>query len=192
MTIYDYLESIDIDWTAKSRLYAIITGRPDNQNVTFANYMAKSRNTEMPADFRVPKEELLDLLVTVNKMVKDSSCPNNIKNRFYNQKKSVLRKMVRDKRVSDIYDQGDYYSLVVDGKYKFHQPKCYFANLTFDVEGSEPYTPGDSAIPFDSKTYRDFEIRYYIFTGQFRYSRLGFTKDPKRYSSRKYQQERHQ
>ena len=72
MTIYDYLESIDMDWTAKSRLYAIITGRQDNQNVTFANYMAKSRNTEMPADFRAPKEELLDLLVTVNKMVKDA------------------------------------------------------------------------------------------------------------------------
>ena len=189
MTVYDYLESLDMDWTAKSRLYGIITGRQDNQNITFANYMAKSKKMEMPSDFQIPKAELLDLLTTVNKMVKHESCPNNLKNRFYTQKKSIIRKMIKDHRVSDIYDQGDYYSLVVDYYYKFHQPKSFLNHLDFEVVGSQPYTSGETPIPFNPDTYREFEILYYIFTGQFRYARQGFTKDPKHYSGKKYRQE---
>ena len=186
MTIYDYLESLDMDFTAKARLFSIITGRNKKENITFSHYMNYSRQNEMPEDFIIPQENLLDLMTEVNRMVKDPSCPNNIRNRFYNQKKSVLRKMVQTGRVSDIWGEGDYYAMLADGKYPFHQPKPYFAHMDFEVEGERPYVPGDDPAPFDAKTYRDFEILYYVFTGRFRHTKAGYAQDPNHYSGKKY------
>lgn len=187
MTIYDYLESLKIDYTAKSKLFSIIAGRGDNNVPTFSSYLKWSRKMEMPVDFMIPEESLLELLTEVNRMVKDESCPNNLKNRFYTQKKKVLRRMVRDGRASDIWDQGEYYSMLVDDQYRFHQPKEYLNFLDFTVVGSQPYSPGGGAIPFDRKTYDDFQVVYHIFIGQEQFAKYGNSKDPRMYIGKKYQ-----
>ena len=187
MTIYDYLESLKIDYTAKSKLFSIFAGRGDNSIPTFSAYLKWSRKMEMPADFKIPEKSLLELLTEVNRMVKDESCPNNLKNRFYTQKKKVLRRMVRDGRASDIWDQGEYYSMIVDGQYQFHQPKEYLNFLDITVAGSQPYSPGEGAIPFDRKTYNDFQVVYHIFIGREQFAKYGNSKDPRMYSGKKYQ-----
>ena len=189
MTIFEYLESLKIDFTAKNKLFCIITGRGDNNNVTFSNYMARSKRMEMPVEFMIPKESLLELLTEVNRMVKDESCPHNLKNRFYGQKKRILRRMVRDGRASDIYDQGDYYFMIVDGQFQFHQPKEYLNYLEFTVVGSQPYSPGAGSIPFDKKTFDDFQVAYHIFIGQDQFAKYGHSRDPRMYHSKKHQQQ---
>ena len=179
MTVYDYLKSLKMDFTSMARLFGIITGDTSYENLTFENYITKSRKMEMPKRFMIPQENLLDLMTTINKMVKHESCPNNLRNRFYNQKKTVIRYLLRDGRVSDIYGQGDYYALLVDGKYPFHQPRPFLNHLNFEVKGEQEYKSDGISIPFDKKTYDDFQVLYYIYTGQFRQSREGYPKCPR-------------
>lgn len=188
MTIYQFLEPLKMDFTSKVRLFGIMTGKPDNANLTVENYVKRSRITEVPDWFRVP-ESLLGSMTEVNRMVKSPDCPNNLKNRFYNQKKSILRKMVKLGRVSDIYDQGDYLAMTVDGKYPFHQPKFYFKDLDYTIAGTQEYTPGAGPIPFDRQKYDEFEAGYYVFVGQYRFMRNGLRHEPKFFQGKKYKAE---
>lgn len=188
MTIYQYLEPMKMDFTSKVRLFGIMTGIRDNANLTVENYVKRARTTEVPDWFRTP-EDLLESMTLVNRMVKDESCPKNLKNRFYNQKKSILRKMLKLGRVSDIYDQGDYLAMTVDGKYPFHQPKFYFKDLKYEIAGVQDYTPGAGPVQFDRQKYDEFEAGYYVFVGQYRLMRNGLQHEPKFFQGKKYKAE---
>lgn len=188
MTIYQYLESLGMNYLSKATLFCLMTGRTESRNqMTIEQYVKTSQSTEVPGWFRTP-ENLLESLTLVNRMVKDETCPNNLKNRFYNQKKNLLRQMLKLGRVSDIYQQGDYLALTVDGEYKFHQPKEFFKGLDYDIAGDMDTVPRAQAIPFDSQKFDEFEAGYYIFMGQQALKMNGMAKEPKYYHTKKYKE----
>lgn len=188
MTIYSYLESLGMNYLSKATLFCLMTGRADSRNqMTIEQYVRESQKTEVPGWFRTP-ENLLESLTLVNRMVKDTSCPNNLKNRFYNQKKNLLRQLLKLGRVSDIYQQGDYLALTVDGEYKFHQPKDYFKGLDYEIAGDTDTVPRAEAIPFDRQKFDEFEAGYYIFMGQQALKRNGLAKEPKYYHTKRYRE----
>ena len=188
MTIYQYLENLDMNYLSKATLFCLMTGRTESRNqMTIEQYVKTSQSTEVPRWFRTP-ENLLESLTLVNRMVKDETCPNNLKNRFYNQKKNLLRQLLKLGRVSDIYQQGDYLALTVDGEYKFHQPKEYFKGLDYDIAGDMDTVPRAVAIPFDRRKFDEFEAGYYIFMGQQALKMNGMDKEPKYYHTKKYKE----
>ena len=177
-----------MDYLSKATLFCLMTGRSESRNqVTIEQYVRESQKTEVPGWFRTP-ENLLESMTLVNRMVKDPTCPNNLKNRFYNQKKNLLRQLLKLGRVSDIYQQGDYLALTVDGEYKFHQPKDYFKGLDYDIAGDTDTVPRAEAIPFDRQKFDEFEAGYYIFMGQQALKRNGLAKEPKYYHTKRYRE----
>lgn len=169
---YEILDPLDIPFENKALILKVIVGTNGwNYNISKNAYYRKS-TVQLPKNFKIPDtiEELEDLMVTVNKMVKDPSCPKPVKNRFYDEfKSSFLRRMVRMGRVTDIWDQGDVYSMMVDGKYVFHQPKRYYDGMELDVIGSQPYENRDTAfIPFDEKLFDRFCMAWYYFDGVYK------------------------
>ena len=188
MTIYSYLEGLGMNYLSKATLFCLMTGKSESRNqVTIEQYLKTSQKTEVPGWFRTP-ENLLESLTLVNRMVKDETCPNNLKNRFYNQKKNLLRQLLKLGRVSDIYQQGDYLALTVDGEYKFHQPKDYFKGLDYEIAGDTDTVPRAKAIPFDQQKFNEFEAGYYIFMGQQALKRNGLAKEPKYYHTKRYKE----
>ena len=188
MTIYQYLENLGMNYLSKATLFCLMTGRTESRNqMTIEQYVRESQKTEVPGWFRTP-ENLLESLTLVNRMVKDTFCPNNLKNRFYNQKKNLLRQLLKLGRVSDIYQQGDYLALTVDGEYKFHQPKDYFKGLDYEIAGDTDTVPRAVAIPFDRRKFDEFEAGYYIFMGQQALKMNGMDKEPKYYHTKKYKE----
>lgn len=186
MTIYSYLEGLGMNYLSKATLFCLMTGRSDSRNpITIEQYLKASKSTEVPGWFRTP-ENLLESLTLVNRMVKDPTCPNNLKNRFYNKKKNLLRQLLKLGRVSDIYLQGEYLALTVDGKYQFHQPKEHFKGLEYDISGVTDTNPRAEAFPFDRQKFDEFEAGYYIFMGQQALKRNGLAKEPKYYHTKKY------
>ena len=188
MTIYQYLESLGMNYLYKATLFCLMTGRTESRNqMTIEQYVKTSQSTEVPGWFRAP-ENLLESLTLVNRMVKDETCPNNLKNRFYNQKKNLLRQMLKLGRVSNIYQQGEYLALTVDGEYKFHQPKEFFKGLDYDIAGDMDTVPRAVAIPFEQQKFDEFEAGYYIFMGQQALKRNGLAKEPKYYHTKRYRE----
>ena len=188
MTIYRYLESLGMDYLSKATLFCLMTGRSESRNqVTIEQYVRESQKTEVPGWFRTP-ENLLESMTLVNRMVKDSTCPNNLKNRFYNQKKTLLQVLFRKGRVTDIYDQGEYLAITIDETYEFHQPKDNFKYLQYTVTGVQDYVPGAGAVPFDRQKFDEFEAGYYIFIGQYSLQKNGMAKEPKYYHTKRYKE----
>lgn len=169
---YEILDPLDIPFENKALILKVIVGTNGwNYNISRNAYYRKSA-VELPKDFYIPAtiEELEDMMVTINRMVKDPSCPKPVKNRFYDEyKSSFLRRMVRMGRVTDIWDQGDVYSMTVDGKYVFHQPKRYYEGMDLDIVGSQPYENRDtSVVPYDQKLFDKFCIAWYYFDGVYK------------------------
>lgn len=160
MNAYNYLNSLGIDFSARRDLLSIMYGLP--RNLTPAAYSEMSRNYRVEEGYKIP-ENVVELLVKVNRMVKDSSCPHNYMNRFYRYKHTVIKRLILDGRVSEIYGEGDCYSMLIDGKYGVHQLRSTFPE-PLTVAGERKYTREENSEEFDKKTFDDFQLAaiYYI------------------------------
>lgn len=169
---YEILDPLDLPFENKAGILKVIRGLNGwNYNISKSAYY-RSSAVEVPKDFYIPKtiEELEELMVTVNRMVKDPSCTKQVQRRFYDEyKSSFLRRMVRMGRVTDIWDQGDVYCMTVDRKYVFHQPKRYYDKMELNVVGSQPYENRDTTVvPFDQKVFDRFVVAWYYFDGVYK------------------------
>jgi ribosomal protein L21E len=188
MTIYNYLESLKMNYLNKVTLLCLMTGRCDSRNqMTIEQYLKVSRSTEVPSEFRTPAN-LLESLTLVNRMVKDPTCPNNLKNRFYNQKKTLLQVLYKVGRVTDIYDQGEYLAITIDDTYQFHQPRANFKYMQYTVSGVQEYAPNNTTAKFSQQQFDEFEAGYYIFIGQYSLQKNGLAKEPKYYHTKRYKE----
>ena len=160
MNAHDYLNSLDIDFGARSTLFSIMYNLP--RNIGSAMYNKKSRKRLVEEGYHLP-ENVVELLVKVNRMVKDKSCPHNYMNRFYKYKHSVIKCLILDGRVSEIYGEGICYSMLIDGKYGVHQLRSNFPE-PLTVAGEREYTREENSEEFDKKTFNDFQLAaiYYI------------------------------
>ena len=181
MLLYDYLESLPITFGEKNTIASILTGITNNyanRNLTHAGYCSIAKKYAIPDDYKLP-ENYLELMVTVNQMVKDPSCPNNYKNRFYDYKGRIIKEAIREGRVSDVYDEDSCISLVVDGKYKFHQLKNSYAGARLTPIGKREYFHEETAIPFDKETFTKFQLSALYYLGNVHYKKYGNAGDPK-------------
>lgn len=160
MNAHDYLNSLDIDFGARSTLFSIMYNLP--RNIGSAMYNKKSRKRLVEEGYHLP-ENVVELLVKVNRMVKDKSCPNNYMNRFYKYKHTVIKRLILDGRVSEIYGEGNCYSMLIDGKHCVHQLRADFPE-PLTVAGEREYIREETSEPFDKKTFDDFQLAaiYYI------------------------------
>lgn len=160
MNAYNYLNSLGIDFNVRRDLFSVMYGL--SRSLTFAEYNKKSRNYRVEEGYKIP-ENIVELLVKVNRMVKDKSCPHNYMNRFYRYKHSVIKRLILEGRVSEIYGEGDCYSMLIDGKYGVHQLRSNFPE-PLTVIGEREYTREENSEEFDKKTFDDFQLAaiYYI------------------------------
>lgn len=159
---------------------SIMSGHPNTsqcRNLTYAGYCSIAKKFEVADDYKLP-ENYLELMVTVNQMVKDPSCPNNYKNRFYDYKSRVIKQAIKEGRVTDVYDEGTCVSLVIDGTYKFHQLKRSYAGVHLTPIGKREYFHEATAIPFDKNVFTQFQLAAIFYLGKARYERYG-KEDPK-------------
>lgn len=162
-----YLKSLDIDDMARGVIATYLLYGDTAKHVLAPNEFASEsyKNKEIPAEFEI-NEDVVGLMATVNAMVKDEQCPKNLRNRFYGKKSSVIEELIREGRCSEFYKEGNCYSLLVDGKYRFHQLKDShptWENDKFFFDGERDFVPGES-LPFDINKYREFMISatYYL------------------------------
>ena len=160
MTVYNFLNNLGINNKTKIAIFSIMCDLPRNMtNQTYTKY-AKMYNLEK--DYAIP-ENVVELMIKVNRMVKDKSCPNNFKNRFYYYKHKLIKKFISEGRVSEIYGEGDCYSMVIDGRYCVHQLRSNFP-VSLTVNGEREYSRSETYEIFDKKTFDDFQIAaiYYL------------------------------
>lgn len=193
MKLYDYLEKLIIPFGSRCTILSLITKFPNtSQNqrcLTYSGYCNVAKMYEIPDDYKLP-ENYLDLMVTVNQMVKDPSCPNNFRNRFYDYKGRIIKQVIKEGRVSDVYDEGSCISLVVDGKYKFHQLKNSYAGTNLVPIGVREYVHEDTAIPFDEDTFIRFQIAAVYYLGKARSQKYGTFGEPKCCKDKKTKEEK--
>ena len=182
MRIYDYLETLPVDFSCKKNLLNYMLGA-EGTNRTFCGYMHLSKKNDVPPSFKI-NENVLELMSVVNRMVKDKNCPHNLRNRFYNYKTSIMRNLSRMERVSDVYDEGNYLSMTVDSKYVFHQLKTCCVNLPLEIVGEREYENTQTPLPFDEKVYREFQISAIYFLGKCRFDKMKYNADPKHFQKK--------
>lgn len=178
MKFFDYLEALPIDFAAKSKILSMAMGH-DGQ-YTYGGYRNVAKKQEVPEGFSIP-DNLVDLMFTVNRMVKHESCPNNCRNRFYYYKAKVIRRLARMGRVTDVYDEDPCLSMVVDGKYQFHQLKLAHPRTNFEILGKREYKATADPLEFDERAFYDFQMAAVYFLGKYRRDTFGLITDPKRY-----------
>lgn len=169
-TLYSYLKELQISFESKKKICDIFLGECSGGKMTLTAYLKRSKTIELEDDYSLP-ENYLDLMVEVNMMVKDESCPENLRNRFYKRKGEIIKECIKEGRVSDIWDEGNVLFLVIDGKYGFHQPKySYAANRTIP-EGKREYRGKIESLPFDAGVYNEFQLAAYYYLGKRRYGK---------------------
>ena len=108
--------------------------------------------------FTLSPANILDLMTEVNKMVKHETCPNNLKNRFYNKKHKVILHYINNKQTDQIYDCGDFYEVIIQ-QHSYHQPKNMFKKPIKDISGEKPLETGNQTLSFDKDTYNQFMLK---------------------------------
>ena len=104
-------------------------------------------------EVELPNSGFLELISKVNKEVKHSSCPANLRNRFYAKKKAFIRYALHKKIVDKIIESENHYNFII-GEYSFHQPKVYFPCGINNIDGTEEYIQIESEIPFSMDDYK--------------------------------------
>jgi hypothetical protein len=107
----------------------------------------------------------------VNQMVKDKKCPRNLRNRFYQTKTKIIEAYLEDGKVSEVYDEGNCYSVLLDGKYRFHQLKATHPKWgnKLTIEGTREYEANEP-IPFNKDVYKNFFLSSSLFLAERRYA----------------------
>lgn len=106
-------------------------------------------------DIEVPTiNDVLDKVSKLNKEVKHSTCPKNLRNRFYNRKKHFIQYLLGCGMVDKIIESEKHYKFIV-GEHSFHQPKMYFPNGIKSVDGYEEYIPVPYEEEFSMDDYKD-------------------------------------
>ena len=155
MTLGQYLETTGFPFSIKKTIAALILFN-DSKMMPTDQYFVRTKRCTVSDNFKLP-DNVLELTAHINRMVKDSTCPNNFKNRFYKLKHEIIKKLLREGRVGDIYSEGDCYAMIVDGKYAFHQLKSAFRN-PLNTVGEREYFHASNTEPFNQKTYNEFQI----------------------------------
>lgn len=103
-----------------------------------------------------------ELMGVVNRMSKSPTMPNNLKNRFYTYKHRIINKCLSDKRITEIFDEGDCYSITIDGNYHFHTLKHYYPN-GLRCDGVREKDVNTVPLTFDINTFRKFMANAVLF-----------------------------
>ena len=170
MNLNTFLDGLKIDHNSKVTIAVLLTNedayRQKNPNymksISMKHFRRFASGHEVPNDFTF-YDDPVPIMETLNYMVKDKSCPSNYKNRFYKYKTIVLKKCIKEGRVTKALDCGHFIELTVDGKYVFHQIKDFGYNgwiadgrLKFD--GTAVYERNAEPQPFSSTLFRDFQV----------------------------------
>lgn len=160
MKAYQFLQSLPIDLNAKATILSILFNT--RQNLSSQSFMSLALKCEMPEGYKIPMN-VAELMVRVNRMVKDKECPNSLKNRFYAYKHKVIKQLMKEGRVSNIYGEGHCYSMIIDGQYQVHQLRSDFGG-NLEVEGEREYSHDVPSDKFDIEVYNEFQVAaiYYL------------------------------
>ena len=115
-------------------------------------YIAVNRTEfDLVTDF----DEIVSLVSKVNRMVKDDSCPRNLRNRFYHRKHQFLLKAYKDKRITRVVHDETVVGLYI-GDTCFHQPHSLMTKHPELAENSEyeKYVASGETLPFDEEAYK--------------------------------------
>ncbi len=174
--IKKYLKSLNVDDQTMANLAKlIIYGDTVTKNFNYNNFSAefkkhevnKFNNYQIDSDFTI-SDDVVGLMSDVNRMVKDEKCPNNLRNRFYGKKLKVIEELIKEGRCSEFYKEGHCYSLLVDGKYRFHQLKNshpHWEDDKYFFNGEREYTKTEP-LPFDAEKYRSFMMSATLYLGR--------------------------
>lgn len=154
-----YLDGLQLNFGEKFTIARLLFGF-EPRNYSEPEYKALLNGRSLPDDFYITTRGILRKMQVVNKMVKHDSCPNNIKNRFYSYKHRIIKEYHRIGEVTDVYDEGNCYGMLVKG-YPFHQLKGQ--NDDYNVLGTREYSGGEDPIPFDMQTFVDFQMSAILF-----------------------------
>lgn len=149
-----YLNHLGLDLPEKLAIARLLFGN------TELEYSTLIKGRALPDDFHITIRGILGKMQVVNKMVKHESCPNNIRNRFYKYKHRIIKEYHRRGEVTDVYDEGNCYGMLVKG-YPFHQLKGQ--NDDYNVLGTREYRCGEDPIPFDMQNFVDFQMSAILF-----------------------------
>ena len=143
--------------TALSVAHVVYT---DNNGVIFPNGQRRGKIKFIRSRYcndievEIPSmDEAIELVSLLNKEVKDSSCPTNLRNRFYSKKKDFLKYMLEHGMIDKVFESENHYRFVI-GEFSFHQPKKYYHSGLKEVDGKEVYANDDVTVPFSINDYK--------------------------------------
>lgn len=109
-------------------------------------------------------ENPFELMTIVNRMAKSKSMPANLRNRFYTYKHRIINKCLSEHRVTEVYDEGNVYGIIIDGKYKYHQLKNSYPK-GLRCNGTRQSTVTGISEEFDIVVFRKFMVNAIKFLG---------------------------
>ena len=176
MNAIDYLFKLDVDHNAKVDMARILFTEEEcrQKNANYMKNVSKKHwknflsNKQIPDDFKII-EDPISIMTEVNQMVKHESCPNNYKNRFYSYKTRVIKRAIKDGRLTKALDCGEFLELTIDDKYVFHQVKQlgwngWIADGRLKLDGEGVYVRGSEPIPFVYDRFKDFQVSAIYYT----------------------------
>ena len=164
----EYFNSLEIDNSARLNIATVLYKCPPH-HMGKSNYVHTLKRIMYPDSFEISDRNLLGLMETMNLMVKHEACPVEIRNAFYRHKQKTLNTLYHLGRVTEAFDEGNYWSITVDGKYSFHQPKLVKPNGFGPISGVREYKNDKEALPFDPIVYQRFLTSVHYFNGHLRW-----------------------
>lgn len=161
MNVSQKLMSLPLTDNGRMRIAnALFRKDGETRNIGLREYLKRTKRLNAD-DYDWDFSNLLEKMSIVNKMVKDTNCPRNRKNRFYTLKHDVISHLYQHGDVLRVYDEGKYYAFKLTDNITFHQPidRCWFAKPD-EVRES---TVEDGSIPFDINTYKNCLITMIYF-----------------------------
>ena len=115
-------------------------------------------------EIEIPEyEDAMNLIAKVNKMVKDESCPNNIRNRFYAKKHKFITFAYAAGEVDKVTGDDKVIGFYFKNGMCLHQPIFWMNKWLEKKENAdsvqyEKYDKDGLSIPFDEETYKQCMI----------------------------------
>lgn len=110
-------------------------------------------------------KEVDDLVNTVNKMVKSSSCPHNLANRYYSWKHKYIKRLVEMDIIEKTVESEKLYHFFVRDGHDYHQIKNCFPNGVPNLaDETEEYDASLVPVePFNKEVFKDCIVQIVLF-----------------------------
>lgn len=165
MKLIDFLEKYDVRNDKAVSVFNLVLPNEKKAESKVRKYIRRKY-----PDLEIPFSKHMNLVeetLLLNKVVKDSCCPNNVRNAFYRLKHKIIKHLFKNGYVKEVIDQETYYLFVLENGGELHQIKDqidYLEDNSYNVpiKIGEKYGGIKGYTPFEYKQWVKFKLFFCI------------------------------